>query len=273
MKTYVRFALATVALAMPAIVSAQRNDQTSETKWSDQLAAGHWTNISNLNGAITVGQSTSGKVEVTATKHWRRGNPDDVKVVTKKDGDDIVICALWGKQQDCDDEYSHNSSSSRHRRGWDDYDNNDNDVSVDFAVLIPKGTKLRTGSVNGSQTITGATSEVVANTVNGELRVESSGGPLRANGVNGRVFVRMTGAPVTEPLDVATVNGSVILELPENLGADVSMTTVNGSMDSDWPLTVRGRIDPRNLSVHIGAAGGPKITLSTVNGSVELRKR
>jgi len=115
---------------------------------------------------------------------------------------------------------------------------------------------------------------VNASTVNGELRVESSGGPMRATGVNGRVYARLTAASVSEPMDVSTVNGSVVLELPENLNADVTMTTVNGSLDSDWPLTVRGRIDPRNLTVHLGnGTGGPRITLSTVNGSVELRKR
>jgi len=260
-----------LVLAMPAITAAQRTEQTSESKWSDQIAAGRWTRISNINGKITVGQSTSNRVEVTATKHWRRGNPDDVKIVTKKDGEDVVICALWGKQEDCDDQSDHNS---RRRRGWNDWDDNDNDVWVDFAVLIPKGVKLRSASVNGGQTITGATAEVNAATVNGELRVESSAGPVRATGVNGRVYVRMTSASVTEPLDISTVNGSVVLEVPENLGAEVSMNTVNGSLESDYPLTVRGRIDPRNLTVHVGnGTGGPRITLTTVNGSVELRKR
>jgi hypothetical protein len=36
---------------------------------------------------------------------------------------------------------------------------------------------------------------------------------------------------------------------------------------------VQGRIDPHNLSAHVGAPGGPRITLTTVNGSIDLRKR
>jgi hypothetical protein len=266
-------ALATlVVVALPAVALAQRSEQTSESKWSDQLDAGHWTRISNLNGSVTVGQSTSNRVEVVATKHWRRGNPDDVKIVTKKDGDDVVICALYGRQEECND-----PSNNGRRRGWNDWNSSDddnNDVWVDFAVLIPKGTKLRTGTVTGSQTITGATADVDASTVNGSLRVESGAGPVRATAVNGRIYGRITSGSASEPMDFTTVNGSVTVELPESLGADVTMSTTNGHLDSDFPLVVRGRIDPRHLSMHVGnGSGGPQISLTTVNGDVELRKR
>jgi DUF4097 and DUF4098 domain-containing protein YvlB len=92
--------------------------------------------------------------------------------------------------------------------------------------------------------------------------------------VNGRIYGRITGASTTEPMDFTTVNGSVIVELPDNLGADVSMSTTNGHLDSDFPIVVRGRIDPRYLSMHVGSGtGGPRISLTTVNGDVELRKR
>jgi DUF4097 and DUF4098 domain-containing protein YvlB len=74
-------------------------------------------------------------------------------------------------------------------------------------------------------------------------------------------------------MSFSTVNGSVFAEFPPNFGADVTMTTVNGSLTSDYEMTLSGRIDPRHLTAHIGAAGGPRITLTTVNGSVDLRKR
>jgi hypothetical protein len=268
----IRSAVVALTVLLPAAATAQRSTDSAVSKWSDQIATGRWVRVSNLNGKITVGQSTSGKVEVTSTKHWRRGNPDDVKIVAKKDGEDVVICALWGKQEDCEDRYDHND---RRHRSWNDWDNDDNDVYVDFAVLIPKGTKLRSSSVNGGQTITGATSDVEASTVNGELRIDASGGgPVHGSGVNGRVYGRISGGTVDQPIDFSTVNGSVVLEVPENLGAEVTMTTVNGSLDSDFPLMVRGRIDPRHLTVHVGnATNGPRVSLTTVNGSVELRKR
>src|SRR5436305_9080930 len=140
-------------LAIPAAsATAQRTDKTSDFKWSDQIAPGHRVRISNLNGKVTVGQATGDRVEVAAIKRWRTGDPETVRILAHKDGEDVVVCALWDKREDCDD-----SNSRRNRRGrWDD--DNDDDVSVDFTVMIPKGTKLRTSTVNGGITVTGATS-------------------------------------------------------------------------------------------------------------------
>jgi hypothetical protein len=49
------------------------------------------------------------------------------------------------------------------------------------------------------------------------------------------------------------------------------METVNGSLQSDFPITMQGRFNPRHLRAKIGE-GGPTVRLRTVNGSVELKK-
>jgi DUF4097 and DUF4098 domain-containing protein YvlB len=46
---------------------------------------------------------------------------------------------------------------------------------------------------------------------------------------------------------------------------------VNGSLTSDFPIMVQGRMNPRRIRATIGK-GGRRIRLETVNGSVELRK-
>ena len=71
----------------------------------------------------------------------------------------------------------------------------------------------------------------------------------------------------------AVVNGNVIAEFTGEFGGDVEMSTVNGALRTDYEITVTGRLDPKHLRAHIGKAGGPRIKLETVNGSVELRKR
>jgi DUF4097 and DUF4098 domain-containing protein YvlB len=70
-----------------------------------------------------------------------------------------------------------------------------------------------------------------------------------------------------------TVNGSVSVEFTSDFGADVDLQTVNGSLNTNFEMTVSGRLDPKHLRAHIGRPGGPRIKLETVNGSVELRKR
>ena len=63
------------------------------------------------------------------------------------------------------------------------------------------------------------------------------------------------------------------MELPENLNADLRMTTVNGTLHSrDYPLTVTGRFNPQNMRATIGK-GGTRLSFTTVNGNVEIRKR
>jgi hypothetical protein len=260
--------IAAALLAAPlAFGNAQRTEQTEESKWGDRIDAGRWVRASNVNGRITVRQGTGDRVELTAVKRWRRGDPASVRIETKKVGDDIQICALYGDQETCNDR--------RNDRRWGNNrrDNDNNDVSVDFTILLPRDVRLAATTVNGSMLITGATSDVEAATVNGELEIETGGGPLTASTVNGSVRARITGVAATRPMTFTTVNGNVIAELPANAGADVEMTTVNGELRSDFEMSVRGRIDPHNLNVHVGAPGGPRIRLTTVNGSVDLRKR
>ena len=265
------FGLAIVTtVAVPATGVSAQSEKTSDFKWSSAIAAGRWVNVNNVNGKITVGATGGSTVEVTAVKRWRTGNPDDVRIETRKDGEDIVICALYKDQTTCNDDHH---SNRRGRRSNDRWNNDDDDVVVDFTVLIPRGTKIAAGAVNGGVVVTGATSDAEISSVNGEVRVETGAGPLRASTVNGSVHARVTTESAMAPMTFSTVNGSVIVEVPSTFGADITMTTVNGELQTDFPMTVQGRLDPHHMTVHVGAAGGPRVTLSTVNGDLELRKR
>ena len=72
-------------------------------------------------------------------------------------------------------------------------------------------------------------------------------------------------------LDFSTTNGSITVTVPDGLNADITMRTVNGSVGSDFPMTVNGRISPRRIAATIGR-GGMKIDLTTLNGSIDLRR-
>ena len=52
-----------------------------------------------------------------------------------------------------------------------------NDVVVEFHVLVPKGVNVGMNTINGDVTVDGATADVDANTVNGEIDIATSGGP------------------------------------------------------------------------------------------------
>jgi DUF4097 and DUF4098 domain-containing protein YvlB len=108
--------------------------------------------------------------------------------------------------------------------------------------------------------------------VNGSVDAVSTTGPVQASTVNGSVHTTMGRFEGDQDLDYRTVNGSVVAEFTGDVDADIDLSTVNGRFQTDWPVTLTGRIDPKHLRATLGK-GGRRIRLSTVNGNVELRKR
>ena len=66
-----------------------------------------------------------------------------------------------------------------------------------------------------------------------------------------------------------TTNGDASATVPANTEADVELSTVNGQVHCDLPVTVQGGISDRRIRGRIGQ-GGASIRLGTVNGNVRL---
>lgn len=263
---------ATLALTSTAAFGQERGTSDRDFRWDGSISSGRWVYARNLNGSVRVERATGSRVEVTAVKRWRRGNPEDVRVEVTRVGSgegDVLVCAFWRDvTEDCD-EQGYRTRDRRRDDRWSRRDNDD-DVSLEITVRVPDGVKVDVSSINGGLDIRGATSVVEAHTVNGGIEARSSGGPVNASTVNGEIDVRM-GAIGTGNLDFSTTNGSITVTVPDGLNADITMRTVNGSVGSDFPMTVNGRISPRRIAATIGR-GGMKIDLSTVNGSIDLRR-
>lgn len=262
---------AAVSACAPFPVTAQRSRASDEPfKWSGEVQSGHWVYVRNMNGRIRVEQGTGSKLEVTAEKRWRRGDPDDVEITVKQVGSgrgDVLVCAVWRDTNTRCDEDGYSS----HTR-WDGFwsRNRNSDTQVEFVVRLPAGVKVEATSVNGSVEVDGATAEVVARTTNGGVEARSSGGPVSAHTTNGDVTVR-AGSLDNHDIEYSTVNGSITVELPASANADLDMRTVNGHVSSDFPLTVEGTFSRRRMRATLGK-GGPRVRLSTVNGSIRLRR-
>jgi len=56
-------------------------------------------------------------------------------------------------------------------------------------------------------------------------------------------------------MKLETVNGSIKLYLPDQAGANVAAETVNGSIHTDFPLTVEGKFGPKRLNGVLGKGG------------------
>lgn len=263
----IRFTVA--ALLLTATLAAPGAAQDRDTKrddaftWSGTIPAGKRILIKNLNGGIQVERSTNGRVEVNAQKRWRRGNPEDVRIEQKTVVDDVLVCALFNEGSRCDENGMHTDRNKK----WNDR----NDVSVHFTVRVPDGVRVDLSTVNGGVEVGGVDNAVDAQTVNGSITVRSAGGPVHAKTVNGSINVSMGSHGRVDALDYETVNGTITLTLPSDFGAQLELSTVNGRVSTDFPITMSGTISPRRLRGTVGN-GATRLRASTINGSVTLRK-
>lgn len=254
---------AIVAILAATPLGAQATSADGNTfDWSGGIPAGGWLRVRNLNGSVEVLPADGDQASVHGVKQWHGdADPARVRFLVEKQSDGVTICAVWHDDDTCEEQGHHHD------------DNDHNNTSVRFTVRLPAGVKIAAGTVNGSVSVDGATSEVRAHTVNGGVDAVSSGGPVAASTVNGDVTVRMHKLPSDGDLDYSTVNGSVSLELPADLDATVEMETVNGSVSTDFPITIQGRLEHRRLRGQVGSGSHPlSIRLRTVNGSIALRK-
>jgi len=254
------------AFAAARPLAAQARTEREAFTWAGRIPEGRWISVRNMNGTVNVTPGLTDKVEVTATRHTKRGNPEFVRFEVRKFGvgdQDVLICALWGETSNCD-EMGYRSRGDRRSR--------DNEVWVEFHVRVPKGVKVGAYSVNGEVRVRDVAAEVEAESTNGSVIVSTLSGPVNARTTNGSVRATMGKFDLKSDLRFESTNGSVIAEFAEDINADVELSTVNGRFLTDFPVTITGRIDPRRLRATLGK-GGPRIRLATVNGNVELRRR
>ncbi|MGD8894517.1 MAG: DUF4097 family beta strand repeat-containing protein [Acidobacteriota bacterium] len=244
-----------LALALPAAAA----EQTFE--WSGTVDAGKAIEIKGVNGGIEASGSTGGEVTLTAIKKGKKSDPSTVKIEVVEHAGGVTICAVYpsdGPPNECKP-----GDGGRMKV-------KNNDVSVKFMVKVPAGVRFVGRTVNGGITARDLQANAEAHTVNGGVELESTG-TARAKTVNGGIDVRFGRADWEGTLKLETVNGGIHVALPANAGVDVKAATVNGDIETEFPLTVRGKIGRRRLEGSIGG-GGRLLEMETVNGGIELNK-
>ena len=256
------------ALAAPdrstATIRGHSERGVMDYDWSWRLAPGQTIEVEGVNGAIRATRAAGKDVVAHAHKHARRSDPDQVTIEVIEHAGGITLCVRYPDARD-------GGANTCAPHGHSHMSTHDNDVSVDFDVQVPAGVRLAARTVNGGVEARGLDADAEAHTVNGSVTLETRG-RAEAETVNGSVCARLGSMGVNEPLDFSTVNGSITLELPEDAGAEVTARNVNGGIETDFPVTVR-RAGFLGHQLHgtIGR-GGPRLDLSTVNGSIHLRK-
>ncbi|PYP18763.1 MAG: hypothetical protein DMD54_04500 [Gemmatimonadetes bacterium] len=255
-----RTIMTAAALCLAAFATATAQD----FNWHGRIAAGKRLEVKGVSGDVRAVLASGAEAVVNARKHARRSDPDDVEIKVVQSDEGVTICAVYPTPPRAREE---NSCEPGDR--WHSSTDN-NDVVVDFEVQVPAGVEFNGQTVNGEMSAEGLKGDVKASTVNGSVRVSTTG-LAEASTVNGSIYAEMGRANWNDELEFSTVNGGITLILPGKLDTELRASTVNGEIDSDYPLMITGKFGPRRLRGTIGA-GGRTLNLSTVNGEIRLKK-
>ena len=248
-------AIASVCWASPQLI---QGDQGDNFHWTGKLPAEKVVEIKNVNGEIEVEGVAGDQIEINAVKSGR--DRAEVKIELIQTADGITVCAVLP------------GNSCESGSNWSTHSHGDHQWRVDFTVRVPKNLRVTARNVNGKVRAEDLGRYVDASSVNGSVDVSTSS-YARGSSVNGGVRVRMGRTDWPGTLKLSSVNGSVELDVPADLNADVHFSSVNGSLDTDFPLTIEGNttFGPKNIRGRIGS-GGRELDVSTVNGSLHIRK-
>ena len=158
------------------------------------------------------------------------------------------------------------------------------------------GDRLDIESLSGDVMITGVKGESTISTVSGSVTLVSSSGNVSVESVSGDLDLRDI---VTRQVRTHTVSGDVsfvgaildagryeftthsgeiALSLPGDTGAELSVSTFSGGIESDFPITLKagehgiGAAQAKRLSFTVGR-GTARIIAETFSGDITLKRR
>jgi hypothetical protein len=127
---------------------------------------------------------------------------------------------------------------------------------------------------------------------NGRIKIDSVGGPLDAETSNNSISARLDSAPAAETklhtsngsidltlgaspkadIRAETRNNGITVHLPPGAAVHLVADTSNGSVTSEFDLTSKGDEKAKHHIDGVIGGGGPRLDLSTSNGSIRILK-
>lgn len=227
--------------------------------WSGRVPAGQRLEVRGINGSIHAEPASGDQVDVVAFKNGREYDPSQIDVRVVQNNGGVTICAVYPTDANLE-ECAAGAGGSTNRRS--------NDISVDFTVRVPKDVHFVARTVNGLVEVNSLEADTEAHTINGNVRL-STAGAAQGETVNGSIIASL--GKITSPLKFSTVNGAITLRVPACANARVHAHTVNGPINTEFRLPVKGEFTARDVEGEIGH-GGPDLQIGTVNGSISLRR-
>lgn len=239
-----RFVLATAlfGFALAASASAQNFQK------SYRIGAGGQVRISNISGDVIVTGYDGDAIVIKGTKMGR--DQELIEIEDRSVAGNVDVGVHYPKNCNCD-------------------------ASVRFEVQAPRSVSYdfdRIGSVSGAVQVTGVTGRLHASSVSGDVQIKEVSGSVSASSVSGGVKVDITRLEGADDMKFSSVSGDVSVTAPAGLDADVDISSLSGSIKTDFPVEVR----KDRYGIHTSARGklgegSRRLKMSSVSGSLSLR--
>jgi len=252
------------------------------------LAAGdRLFDLDNVWGSITVAGADIDQVQVVIKKTIRAETKEDMdrakKEVTLETKNEGAAVRLYvnGPFRCRNNNNGDGDGCCCNWHGHDGYV-----VVMDFEIQVPRRIRLALRTVNeGNISVRGVAGDFSIRNVNGRIEVQDAAGSGQVKTVNGAVKVTFRTNP-TAKSEFSTVNGPIDLYFMQPLAADFRFKTFNGGVYSDYELTQMPSVTPepeknngrfifradRFTHGRVGA-GGPEISIDTLNGDIRVLQR
>jgi hypothetical protein len=235
--------------------------------WSGDAAPGTTVNVRNIDGSIAVVPAADGKLSVDAV--IVNAAPSAVEVKQAAVGTEIYFCTLF--QPKAGD--SCGPGGHKHDVAVFPFSffSRSHEHTVRYTLHVPSNVTVDLETVNGRIAAQNIDGNVRATTVNGEISVSTTKGTVNAETVNGSIIASMASLPDSGNVHLETVNGSITSVIPEGIGGSIDLQNANGTISANYPNAVPDSSDKHHMRIKLDDRGR-RVTLETVNGSVNLSK-
>ncbi len=145
-------------------------------------------------------------------------------------------------------------------------------VSGDLTMAKIAG-DAHVNAVSGNIDVTGIKGSVDVKTVSGEVKLldVADAQTVRGETVSGNITY-VGAIKAGGRYEIKAHSGDVRVTIPAGSSFDLEANTFSGDIDSDFEITVSGKISPKEIHGTVGK-GGATIILKSFSGNVDLKKK
>ncbi|HXG64805.1 MAG TPA: DUF4097 family beta strand repeat-containing protein [Blastocatellia bacterium] len=238
--------------------------------------------INNFNGKVSVEGWDEAQAEVRINR--RGGNPQEGAVTFRNENGNLTIdtdvARLRGAQLDFEVKLPRKIAQLAVEG-----------VNLSIELSDLEGS-INAKTVNGPISLADVVGNIEANTVNGKINLTDIQGDIEAGAINGTVeLIDISGSARTKtvsgttrvsfntvadgkPLEFESVSGTIEVEIPDGVNADLEARTTSGSiqLDEEFGIEVVKRTPGESASGQIGSGGQP-LNIKTGSGTIRVRKQ